>query len=120
RASVNPNFWNHIFDRIGGPMTFRFILQPGMALIAAIPVGISDSKSRWRLFEGNRLREGIEATARIMLLGLSMDLIYQLRVLDNFYPVEALLVAVVLALVPYLVFRVLVEAAMRLWLARRR
>ncbi len=27
--------WSDILDRPGGPMTFRFILQPAMAIIAA-------------------------------------------------------------------------------------
>ena len=28
--------WHHLFERPGGPMSFRFILQPVMAAIAAI------------------------------------------------------------------------------------
>ena len=33
---------------------------------------------------------GAISTARIVLLGMSMDVIYQLKVLHRFYPVEAL------------------------------
>ena len=55
-----------------------------------------------------RLREGLNATARIILLGLVMDVIYQLIVLKTFYPNEALVIAVLLAFVPYLILRGLV------------
>ena len=49
---------------------------------------------------GARLREAANATARIILLGLVMDAIYQLFVLQRFYPVEAVIIAVLLAFVP--------------------
>jgi hypothetical protein len=55
-----------------------------------------------------RLREGLNATARIILLGLAMDVIYQVLVLKTFYPKEALLIALLLAFVPYLIIRGLV------------
>ena len=54
------------------------------------------------------LREGLNATARIILLGLVMDVIYQLIVLKTFYPNEALVIALLLAFVPYLIIRGLV------------
>jgi hypothetical protein len=54
------------------------------------------------------LREGLDATARIILLGLAMDVIYQVMVFKMFYPVEALIIAILLAFVPYLLIRGLV------------
>ncbi len=62
--------------------------------------------------------KGCRSTARIVLLGLSMDVIYQLKVLHTFYPVEAVLMAILLAVVPYFVFRWIVEGASRWWFAR--
>ena len=35
---------------------------------------------------GERLREGLISTARIILLGLCMDVIYQAIALKTFYP----------------------------------
>jgi hypothetical protein len=52
-----------------------------------------------------RLSEGLAATARIILLGLAMDVIYQYLVFQTFYPAEALVVALLLAFVPYLLIR---------------
>ena len=42
---VHHRFWSDIADRVQGPMTFRFYLQPTMALIAAIPDGINDARN---------------------------------------------------------------------------
>ncbi len=66
-----------------------------------------------------RLREGLTSTARILLLGLSMDVIYQFKVFDIFYPAEAVVIAILLAVVPYFVFRWVVEIVARWRLARQ-
>jgi hypothetical protein len=127
-TEVNQRFWSDIFSRASGPMTFRFYLQPTMALIAALHDGIRDARFGHKAFfwtaagdpttQHGRLREGVESTARIVLLGLSMDVIYQHKVLHTFYPVEAVLMAILLAVVPYFIFRWIVEGASRWWFAR--
>lgn len=127
---VQQRFWSDIFARASGPMTFRFYLQPTMALIAALHDGIRDTRFGHHSFfwtaagdstkQAGRLREGLRATARIVLLGLSMDVIYQIKVLDQFYPVEAVMMALLLAVVPYFIFRWIVESVSRWSLARKR
>ena len=42
------------------------------------------------------------STARILILGVVMDVVYQLAFLGEFYPTEAAIIAVLLAFVPYL------------------
>ena len=42
---VRHRFWEQLLERPGGPMTFRFILQPIMAAIAALHDGIKDAKT---------------------------------------------------------------------------
>ena len=111
-------FWHDLVERPDEPMRFRFFLQPLMAAIAAIHDGREDARAgRSPYFmtvlrnpqeRVGRLREGLNATARIILLGLAMDVIYQLLVLKTFYPNEALVVALLLAFVPYLIIRGLV------------
>ncbi len=96
-------------------MRFRFILQPVMAAIAALHDGVEDAKLGrspyiWTLLNspperGGRLAEGVISTARVLLLGLCMDTAYQLIVLKTFYPGEAVVVAIALAFVPYLILR---------------
>ena len=51
------------------------------------------------------IRDGWKSVGRVFILGIIMDAIYQLIVFRWFYPVEALLVAAILALVPYLLIR---------------
>jgi len=111
-------FWHDVVERPDEPMRFRFILQPLMAAFAAFHDGREDARAgRSPYFmtvlrnpqeRVGLLREGLNATARIILLGLAMDVIYQLLVLKTFYPNEALVVALLLAFVPYLIIRGLV------------
>jgi hypothetical protein len=114
-AEVHQRIWHDIAQRPGGPMSIRFLLQPAMAFIAALHDGIQDAKAHRTPYlraiirdpdeRGERLREGLFATARLVLIGLGMEAIYQWRVLDTFYPGEALLVALLLAVLPYLLLR---------------
>ncbi len=117
--------WRNIAARPGGPMTFRFVLQPAMAAIAALRDGVNDARLgrapylsaivRGIEVPGARLWEGIVSTARILLLGLVMDIIYQLVFLDAFYPAESALIAILLAFVPYSVLRGPIGRIARLW-----
>jgi len=110
---VRHRVWEQLIARPTGPMAFRFILQPIMAALAAMRDGINDAKSGrppyfWALLAdpfalGHRLYEGLISTARVILLGLCMDAIYQWLVLKTFYPGEAVIVAIAFAFFPYLV-----------------
>ena len=103
--------WRNIAARPGGPMTFRFVLQPAMAALAALRDGVADARLgrvpylSAILFRAGRrsgrLWEGIVSTARILILGVVMDIVYQLVFLGEFYPAEAAIIAVLLAFVPY-------------------
>ncbi len=42
---VQRRVWSDIFNRPGGPMTLRFVLQPLTAIIAALHDGIKDARS---------------------------------------------------------------------------
>jgi hypothetical protein len=107
--------WLSIGERWDGPLSFRFILQPLMAAVPAIRDGIKDARAGrspyfWTVADNRqervgRLREGLIATARIILLGLVMDVIYQFLVFKTFYPGEALIVALLLCFIPYLAIR---------------
>src|SRR5579872_1168532 len=107
--------WNNLLARPAGPLKFRFILQPTMAAIVAIREGLADARNGrspflWTIITNarertGRLREGLNATAKILLFGLAMDTIYQIIVFKAFYPYEALITAVLLAFVPYVVIR---------------
>ena len=120
--------WQNLVDRPSGPMVFRFVLQPIMATIAALLDGIADARTGrnpylWTILtnpteRGSRLHEGLIATARIILLGLTMDLIYQFIVFDMFHPAEAVVITIVLAVLPYVLLRGPITRVARWWLDR--
>jgi hypothetical protein len=64
------------------------------------------------------LWEGIVSTARILILGIVMDTIYQWLVFKTFYPAQAAVIAVLLAFVPYLLLRGPFHRIARHWVAR--
>lgn len=128
-TEILQRFWTNLIGRAGGPMNFRFFLQPIMALILAVRDGVRDGKSGrtpyfWNIVVSDKatrqaaLREGIKATRRIFILGIAMDVIYQWRVLRTFYPLEAIVIAAPLAFLPYLLLRGPVARITRWWLSR--
>jgi hypothetical protein len=124
-AAAWHRFLHDLLERPDGPMRFRFILQPLMAVIAASRDGVQDARLGrsphfWAIAfkpqeRTTRLREGLNATARIIILGLVMDVIYQIIVLKTFYPVEALIIALLLGFIPYLLIRGPVTRVARRW-----
>ena len=117
--------WRNIAARPGGPMTFRFVLQPAMAAIAALRDGVNDARlgrapylsAILRGIEGRgaRLWEGVISTARILILGVVMDVIYQLVFLNTFYPAESAIISILLAFVPYALLRGPIGRIARHW-----
>ncbi len=107
--------FNDVFGRLDGPLHLRFFLQPSVAIILAIRDGLRDARQSrppyfWSLFteSGLRrdlLRDGWKAISKVFIVAVVLDVIYQLIVLRWFYPFETLLVAVLLALIPYLLVR---------------
>jgi hypothetical protein len=112
---VRDRVWHDLLERPSHLFRFRFILQPVMAGIAALHDGLADARSGrapylWALVTRSSrwlglLEEGVISTARVLLLGLVMDTVYQFIVLKTFYPAEAAIVAIALAFVPYLLLR---------------
>jgi len=129
-ADVRERIFTSIVDRPGGPMTFRFILQPVMAAVMAAIDGMRDARTGtppyfWSLLTGttkrvDRIYDGVIATSRVILLGLGMDVIYQWIEFKTFYPGEAAIVAVLLAFIPYLLLRGPFARLARMWGVRAR
>ena len=117
--------WQNLVDRPGGPMLFRYFLQPTMATITAVLIGVKDARLGrtpfWQTVLTNpaeragRLEEAVVDTSRIMLLGLVMDGIYQYIEFDTFHPAEAVIITLLLAFLPYLLVRGLVACVARRW-----
>lgn len=106
-----------LFARMDGPLHFRFIVQPLMAITFAIVDGVKDAKARKRAYfwalvstSGDRkqlMKDGWKSIGRIFILAIILDSIYQMKVHSNgaIYAGELVIVAFLLAIVPYLIVR---------------
>jgi hypothetical protein len=108
--------WQNLGDRITGPMSFRLILQPAVAGILAIRAGLQDARLGrpayfWALLtidpadRRQLLRGGWKSISKVFCLAFLLDAVYQIIVQRWIYPGEALMVAFLLACVPYLLLR---------------
>jgi hypothetical protein len=110
----------NLADRLTGPMSFRFILQPAVASVFAIVAGLDDARRGRRPYlwailtePANRaalVKEGWTRIGKLFLVAIALDLAYQVVVLEV-YPGEALVVAVLLAIAPYVILRGVVTRA---------
>jgi hypothetical protein len=116
-------FVNDMVGRLTGPMKFRLLLQPAMAAFFAIRSGLADARAGrppyfWSLIRdrGEReaiLKDGWKSVGRVFILAVVLDIVYQLYVLHFVYVPQALVVAIILAIAPYLVLRGLVNRLSR-------
>jgi len=82
--------WTELVGRLTGPLTFRVILQPAMAIWFATRDGMMDARTGrppyfWSIFHDaaerrHLLTEGWKHIRRVAVLGTVMDLIYQMLV----------------------------------------
>jgi hypothetical protein len=117
--------WENLFGRLDGPMTFRLIIQPAVAMFFAIRAGLRDARNGqppflWSVFSNashrhELLRQAWKDVGTVFIVALVLDSIYQVMVHSGIYTLELLLSATILALVPYALLRGLVTR-----LARRR
>ena len=107
--------WGNLVGRVDGPLKFRIVLQPAVAMIFAIHDGLKDAREGripyfWAILKeprrsGRLIREGWHRVIKVFILAALMDLIYQYLVLGWLYPVAALFIAFILAFFPYLMIR---------------
>jgi hypothetical protein len=107
---------HNLAERVTGPMHFRLLLQPAMATFFAIRDGLKDARECkppyfWGLFtdKGEReamVKNGWKSVGKVFILAIVLDVIYQLiEHRWTVYPGEAAVVAIILAIVPYLLIR---------------
>lgn len=107
--------WYELIARESGPLHFRLILQPLVATILAVRAGCRDARSGRPVFFWTLVGEPMKRrllgrelwkdVGKLFVVAAILDTIYQAMVLQWFYPIQTLIVAAVLAIVPYLVVR---------------
>ena len=113
----------NLIARIGGPLSLRLIIQPTIATILAIRAGWRDGRQGvgpyfWNVLvnvEQRRdlLRQGRRDVGKLFIMACLLDVVYQLIVVRWVYPLETLIVATTLAIVPYVLLRGVVGRLVR-------
>ena len=116
-------FVEDLASRVSGPMKLRVILQPVMASIFAILAGLKDAKAGkppyfWGLLthpahRAEMVKDGWKSVGKVFVLAIVLDVVFQVIVLRFVYPGEVIVVAFLLAIVPYLLLRGLVTRLAR-------
>lgn len=104
-------------------MTFRLVLRPTTAAILAIHSAMRDAwEGRpaygWALVTDaprrRALREGWKEVAKVFVAAVIIGLIYEVIVFHRIYPGQSVIVAAILALLPYPMIRGSVNRILRL------
>ena len=132
-GNIMDNMWirvgTQLLARVSGPMKFRLVLQPCMAAFFAIRSGLADAKAGrspyfWCLLTDpaqrtDMIKDGWKSVGKVFILAMVLDAVYQLIALHFVYPGEVVIVAFILAIMPYLILRGLVTRVVRRRMARR-
>jgi hypothetical protein len=124
---VTSRFVSDLIGRLTGPLSFRLILQPMMAAFFAVRDGLKEEREGrppyfWSLFttptaeRRELLQEAWKAVVKVFVLAFVLDLVYQLIAIRWIYPFESLVVAIILAIVPYVLLRGVVNRIVRAWI----
>lgn len=109
--------WQMLIGRDKGPFHLRLVIQPIVATLLGVRAGLADAKAGrpqyfWSIFRTESaydrralLRDGWGDVKKVFLIALALDVVYELVAFRWVYPIQALIVAVVLAMIPYLAFR---------------
>jgi hypothetical protein len=108
-------FWTDFLARFDGPLHFRLFVQPLMAILFAVRDGMRDAREGrsaylWTLLTDAAqrrylLESGWQGISKVFVLAVALDVVYQLIVWREVKPLQALLTAAVLALIPYALLR---------------
>jgi hypothetical protein len=124
-------FVTDLVGRLSGPLTLRLFLQPAVAIILATRDGMKDAREGrpahfWRMLTGpadarhRRVQETWKAVLKVFIMAVVLDCVYQVIVFKWVYPFEAMVTGVILAIIPYVGLRGLVNRIARTWIHPQR
>ncbi len=109
------HLWQNVINRVTGPMHLRLLLQPAVATFFGVRAGLRDAREGrnpylWTVVSvpesrKSLLKEAWDHVGKVFVIAFVLDAIYQYIVLDRVYVTGVIIIAVTLALIPYLVFR---------------
>ncbi|MGA9856081.1 MAG: hypothetical protein WBR29_12475 [Gammaproteobacteria bacterium] len=130
-----PEFFTRVWEmhlgRVHGPLTFRLIIQPLVAVFFAIRIGLHDAREGhepytfWHVFykperRAEMFRMAWKDIRNVFIAAVVVDVIYELIVFRGIYPGQALIVGTVLTVIPYLLIRGPITRIARLFIRRTR
>ena len=114
-----------LVGRVDGPFAFRVVLQPLAAAAIACRAGLRDAREGrpaygWALVTNamerhELLRQCWREVARVFVVAVGMDLVYEVIVFHRIYPGQSLIVAALFAFLPYLLIRGTLNRIVRRW-----
>ena len=114
-GDIGMRFLENMVARVSGPMSLRLVLQPTMAAIFAIRSGLKDARDGrpaflWTVLtdpasRADLIKDGWKSVGKVFILAMALDIVYQIIVAHFVYPVEVLVTAILLAIVPYVCLR---------------
>ena len=128
-GSFFSNYWTDFIGRFDGPLHFRLFVQPLMAIFFAVRDGGRDARDGrgaylWSLvFDPAQrrylLESGWKGISKVFVLALALDVVYQLIVWHGLKPLQEVMTAIVLAVIPYAVLRGPINRLLRITSTRR-
>ena len=93
-SDILSRIFENLVGRLSGPLHFRFILQPVMAIIFATVDGRKDAREGrapyfWSLFTEPQqrkelIRKGWKSVGKVFILAIVLDAVYQVWVFRTF------------------------------------
>lgn len=123
-------FVSDLIGRLTGPLTMRLFLQPSVASFFAVRDGLKDAREGrpfhfWRMVTGppdariRRAKETWRAVSKVFIMAVAFDVVYQWLVLPAVYPIESLVTATILAIIPYVFLRAVTNRIARWRMSKR-
>jgi hypothetical protein len=112
-----------LFGRLDGPLNLRLILQPCIAAIFGFLDGSKDAKAGappyfWSVTQETQaarmklIKHGWGRIGKVLVIAFALDMLFQYLVTNSVAILGSILVAAILAILPYLIFRGLINRIM--------
>ena len=112
-----------LLGRSSGPLHARLLIQPLVASVLAIKAGLRDAKAGdppflWTVLTKSDERKPLVRSAwkdisKLFIIAMVLDTVYQFLVLKEFRILQTLIVAIVVAVIPYSLLRGIVTRLAR-------
>jgi hypothetical protein len=114
-------FWENLVARTSGPLHLRLYISPAICILYAARAAIRDAKKHlppylFRMLTSSKQRrliamEGWKDIGKVFMIAVIVDIAYQFVMIfgfdktARFYPLESIIVSLVLTILPYILVR---------------